>query len=203
MADRKLIPQKTALIIQDLQNDVITDGGAFASSGAPAHAKTQNITQNVSKLAREMRRAGSIVIHVHYIVEPGAPGLKLNAPLFRSLAETKAVVRGTWGAAPVDGLEPQPGDIVVEKMRMNAFHGTRLDTILRGYGIDSLVITGAWTNFSIEHTARHGADAGYDIVVATDGTSTINNEWQNAAINFALQNIADRLSCEEIIRALS
>jgi gluconolactonase len=203
MADRKLIPQKTALIIQDLQNDVITDGGAFASSGAPAHAKTQNITQNVSKLAREMRRAGSIVIHVHYIVEPGAPGLKLNAPLFRNLAEAKAMVRGTWGAAPVDGLQPQPGDLVVEKMRMNAFHGTRLDTILRGYGIDSLVITGAWTNMSIEHTARHGADAGYEIVVATDGTSTINNEWQNAAINFALQNIAERLSCEDIIRALS
>ena len=203
MVDRKLIARKTALIIQDLQNDVITDGGAFASSGAPAHAKSQNIVQNVSKLAREMRRAGSIVIHVHYIVEPGAPGLKLNAPLFRNLAETKAMVRGTWGAAPVDGLEPQSGDLVVEKMRMNAFHGTRLDTILRGYGIDSLVITGAWTNMSIEHTARHGADAGYEIVVATDGTSTINNEWQNAAINFALQNIADRLSCEDIIRALS
>ena len=203
MADRKLVARKTALIIQDLQNDVITDGGAFASSGAPAHAKAQNVVQNVSKLAREMRSAGSIVIHVHYIVEPGAPGLKLNAPLFRNLAETKAVTRGTWGAAPVDGLEPQPGDIIVEKMRMNAFHGTRLDTILRGYAIDSLVITGAWTNFSIEHTARHGADAGYDIVVATDGTSTINDEWQNAAINFALQNIADRLSCAEIIRALS
>jgi gluconolactonase len=203
MVDRRLIARKTALIIQDLQNDVITDGGAFASSGAPAHAKSQNIVQNVSKLAKEMRRAGSIVIHVHYIVEPGAPGLKLNAPLFRNLAETKAMARGTWGAAPVDGLEPQSGDLVVEKMRMNAFHGTRLDTLLRGYGIDSLVITGAWTNMSIEHTARHGADAGYEIVVATDGTSTINNEWQNAAINFALQNIAERLSCEDIIRALS
>jgi gluconolactonase len=203
MVDRKLIARKTALIIQDLQNDVITDGGAFASSGAPTHAKSQNIVQNVSRLAREMRRAGSVVIHVHYIVEPGAAGLQLNAPLFRNLAETKAMVRGTWGAAPVDGLQPQPGDLVVEKMRMNAFHGTRLDTILRGYGIDSLVITGAWTNMSIEHTARHGADAGYEIVVATDGTSTINNEWQNAAINFALQNIAERLSCEDIIRALS
>jgi gluconolactonase len=41
------------------------------------------------------------------------------------------------------------------------------------------------------------------VVVATDGTSTINDEWQNAGINFALQNIADRLSCEEIIQALS
>jgi gluconolactonase len=86
---------------------------------------------------------------------------------------------------------------------MNAFHGTKLETILQGYGIDSLVITGAWTNFSIEHTARHGADAGYEIVVATDGTSTIDDAWQNAGINFALQNIADRLSCEEIIHALS
>ena len=30
MADRKLDAKKTALIIQDLQNDVITEGGAFA-----------------------------------------------------------------------------------------------------------------------------------------------------------------------------
>jgi gluconolactonase len=203
MADRKLNAKKTALIIQDLQNDVITEGGAFASSGAPAHAKRQNVVENVKNLATAMRKAGAIVIHIHYIVEPGAPGLKLNAPLFRGLAESKAVVRGTWGAAPADGLEPQKGDILVEKMRMNGFHGTKLETILQGYGIDSLVITGAWTNFSIEHTARHGADAGYDVVVATDGTSTVSDEWQNAGINFALQNIADRLSCQEIMKALS
>ncbi|HEV7966553.1 MAG TPA: cysteine hydrolase [Candidatus Acidoferrales bacterium] len=203
MADRKLNARKTALIIQDLQNDVITEGGAFASSGAPAHAKKQNVVEHVKKLAGAMRKAGAIVIHIHYIVEPGAPGLKLNAPLFRGLAESKAVVRGTWGAAPVDGLEPQQGDVVVEKMRMNGFHGTKLETILQGYGIEAFVITGAWTNFSIEHTARHGADSGYEVVVATDGTSTINDEWQNAGINFALQNIADRLSCDEIIKALS
>jgi len=203
MAERKLNARKTALIIQDLQNDIIIEGGAFASSGAPAHAKKQNIVENVKNLASAMRKAGGVVIHIYYIVEPGAPGLKLNAPLFRGLAESKAVVRGTWGAAPVEGLEPQKGDVVIEKMRMNGFHGTKLDTVLQGYGIDSLVITGAWTNFSIEHTARHGADSGYEVVVATDGTSTINDEWQNAGINFALQNIADRLSCAEIIQALS
>ena len=202
MADRKLNAKKTALIIQDLQNDIIIEGGAFASSGAPAHAKKQNVVDNVKKLAAAMRKAGATVIHVHYIVEPGAPGLKLNAPLFRGMAESKGCVRGTWGAAPVQGLEPQEGDLLVEKMRMNGFHGTRLDTLLQGFGIDSLVITGAWTNFSVEHTARHGADAGYEVVVATDGTSTINDEWHNAGINFALQNIADRWSCEEIIQAL-
>src|SRR6202795_908305 len=125
MADRKLNPEKTALIIQDLQNDVIAEGGAFASSGAPAHAKKQNVVENVKKLAASMRKAGGIVIHVHYIVEPGSPGLKLNAPLFRGLAESKAVVRGTWGAAPVEGLEPQKGDIVVERMRITVFLGRK------------------------------------------------------------------------------
>ena len=33
----------SSLIIQDLQNDVVIDGGAFADYGAPAHAKTQNV----------------------------------------------------------------------------------------------------------------------------------------------------------------
>ena len=28
----------TALVVQGLQNDVVTEGGAFAASGAPAHA---------------------------------------------------------------------------------------------------------------------------------------------------------------------
>ena len=44
-----------------------------------------------------------MVIHVWFIVEPGAPGVTLNAPLFEGLVDKKAMVRGTWGAAPVAG----------------------------------------------------------------------------------------------------
>lgn len=96
-----------ALIIQDLQNDVIIEGGAFADSGAPAHAISQNVVAHVKDMAAAARRAGMTVIHVHYIVEPGAPGFKLNAPLFQGISEAKAMVRGTWGAAAADGLAPQ------------------------------------------------------------------------------------------------
>src|SRR5713101_4686419 len=146
---------RTALIIQDLQNDVITERGAFADSGSPQHAKEQNVVENVKKLARAFRRAGSPVIHVWYIVEKGAPGLKQNAPLFEGVKDGNALVRGTWGAAPADGLEPQDGDHIVEKMRMNAFYDTKLDILLRGLGVETLIVTGAWTNMSVEHTARH------------------------------------------------
>jgi gluconolactonase len=198
----RLDPKRSALIIQDLQNDVISEGGAFADSGAPEHAKSQGVVENTKRLAEAARKAGMPVIHVHYIVEQGAPGLKQNAPLFVGVKEANALVRGSWGAAPVDGLEPQPGDHVVEKMRMNGFYNTRLDILLRGLGADTIVITGAWTNMSIEHTARHGADAGYSVVVVSDCTSTTGDEWQQAALNYAMTNVAQVANVDEVVGAL-
>ncbi|MFK4564827.1 gluconolactonase [Bradyrhizobium ottawaense] len=53
--DMRLDPQRCAMIIQDLQNDVIVDGGAFAESGAPGHAKQQHVVENVRRLAETAR----------------------------------------------------------------------------------------------------------------------------------------------------
>jgi gluconolactonase len=198
----QLDPASCALIIQDMQNDVIIEGGAFADSGAPAHAIAQNAVANVADLAAACRAAGVPVIHIWYIVEPGSAGLKQNAPLFQGVKESDGLVRGSWGAAPADGLEAQDGDHVVEKMRMNGFYETRLDILLRGLGAETIVISGAWTNMSIEHTARHGADAGYEVVVASDGTSTISDEWQDAALNYAMNNVGRVATCAEIKTAL-
>jgi gluconolactonase len=198
----QLDPKRSALIIQDLQNDVIIEGGAFADSGAPAHATAQNVVSNVADLAAACRSAGVPVIHVWYIVEEGAAGLRQNAPLFQGVKEANALVRGTWGAAPADGLEAQDGDHIVEKMRMNGFYETRLDILLRGLGVDTIIVSGAWTNMSIEHTSRHGADAGYEVVVPSDGTSTTGDEWQNAALNYAMTNVAKVATCAEIKSAL-
>ena len=48
---------------------------------------------------------------------------------------------------------------------------------------------------SVEHTARTGADKGYYMVVPEDGCSTMNAEWHNASINFALQNVSTVTTC--------
>jgi gluconolactonase len=200
--DLRLDPRRCAMLIQDLQNDVIMDGGAFADSGAPAHARQQRVVENVRRLAEAARSRGVVVIHVWFVVEPGAPGVALNAPLFEGLVDTKAMVRGGWGAAPVAGLEPRDGDFVVEKMRMSAWEGTRLETILKATGRDFLINTGAWTNMSIEHTARTGADKGYFMVTPEDCCSTMNAEWHGASINFAMQNVAVVTNADAVIRAL-
>src|SRR3954447_13361969 len=198
----QLDPKRSALIIQDLQNAVIIEGGAFADSGAPAHATAQNVLGNVADLAAGCRAAGVPVIHVWCLVEQGAVGLRQNAPLFQGVREADALVRGTWGAAPAEGLEPQDGDHIVEKMRMNGFFEPRLDILLRGLGVDTIIVSGAWTNMSIEHTARHGADAGYEVVVPSDGTSTTGDECQNPALNYAMTNVAKVATCAEIKSAL-
>jgi gluconolactonase len=199
----RLDPARCALIIQDMQNDVVMDGGAFASSGSPQHCREQRCIENIRRLADACRTRGVMVIHVWFVVEPGASGLTLNAPLFEGIADAKAMVKGTWGAEPVPGLERRTGDYVVEKMRMSAFEGTSLETVLRSGGRDTLIITGAWTNMSIEHTARTGADKGYVAIVPEDGCSTMNADWHRASINYALTNVAAVTSTEAVIRALN
>ena len=202
MSDLSLDPARCALIIQDLQNDVITEGGAFGESGSPQHANEQNVVANVARLAEVCRGLSVPVIHVWYIVEPGAPGLKLNAPLFEGVKDTDGLVRGSWGAAPVDGLEAAEGDLIVEKMRMSAWQGTRLESLLVGCGRDTVIVTGAWTNMSVEHTARTGADKGYFMVVPEDGCSTMSADWHNASINYALQNVSTVTDVDSVIAAL-
>ena len=197
-----LDPARSALIIQDMQNDVMAEGGAFAESGSPRHAREQNVVQNIRRLAEHCRSRGVMVVHVHFEVEPGAPGLTLNAPLFEDLADANALVRGTWGAAPVEGLEPKPGDHVVTKMRMSAWEGSSLETVLKAGGRDTLIDTGAWTNMSIEHTARTGADKGYFMVVPEDACSTMNAEWHAASIGYAMQNVAIVTRTDDVIAAL-
>ena len=198
-----LDPSRCALIIQDMQNDVMMEGGAFASSGSPQHAREQNVVENIRRLAEVCRRRGVMVIHVWFVVEPGAPGFTLNAPLFEGLADAKAMVRGTWGAAPAAGLEPQPGDLVVEKIRMSAFEGSKLETVLKAGGRDTIIDTGAWTNMSIEHTARTGADKGYFVIVPEDCCSTMNADWHRASVQYAMQNVAAVTKASEVIAALS
>lgn len=197
-----LDPKTTAMIIQDLQNDVISEGGAFAGDGGYDHAKSQNVVENVARLAEAARSVGVPVIHVHYVVDPGAPGTKLNAGLYRAVKESNALVRGTWGAAAAPGVEPQEGDLVVEKMRTSAFYNTRLMTLLQGFATEAVIVTGAWTHMSIEHTARYGADAGYRMIVISDACSSINDEWHNAGLNYALTAVGEVASLEEAIEAL-
>ncbi len=197
--------KRTALLILDLQNDVIGAEGAFAGSGSPAHAESQNVVANVRRLADAARKAGAAVIHVHHFGSVGTASdadSAQNAGLWKGVREVNALVKGSWGAQPVPGLEPQEGDTVIEKQRVSAFFGTPLDVKLRGLGVQTVMVTGAWTNMSVESTIRYGADLGYEMVLVSDGTSTIDADWQKAAEAYAVTNLAEVKTTDELVSDL-
>ena len=108
----ELDPARCALIIQDMQNDVMAEGGAFAESGSPQHAREQNVVENIRRLAEVCRARGVMVVHVHFLVERGSPGLTLNAPLFESLADAELarardVGRGAGGEPGAEARRPR------------------------------------------------------------------------------------------------
>lgn len=195
-------PARTALILQDLQNDVMIDGGAFASTGSPQHAREQNVVANARALAEACRRKNIMVIHVWMVCETGHPYLSQNAPLFQGLKGENALVRGTWGVKPAEGLEAQQNDLVVEKMSMSAWETSRLESYLRHAGIDTIINCGAWTNMSVEHTARTGADKGFRIIVPEDACSTMNADWHRASIEYAMSNVAEITSTQSLLGQL-
>ena len=192
-------PRTSALLVVDLQNDTVGEQGAFADSGAAAFATRHGVIDKVRRLVDAARTVGVPVLFVWHVDEPGHVDSTRNAALFREIADTDALVRGTWGAAPVAGLEPLEEEAVVEKQRMSAFNSTTLDTKLRGLGIETIVVCGAWTNFAVEHTCRDGADHGFQVVLATDGTATVSDEWQEAALSYALTKIAELRTVDELV----
>ena len=75
----------TAVIVIDMQNDTVHADGAFAETGAAAHAASQNVIANVRTVLDAARVAGATVIHNRIVVYPNAVG-GTNAPIFRMLA---------------------------------------------------------------------------------------------------------------------
>src|SRR5439155_10289645 len=193
----------SALLVVDLQNDTVGERGAFADAGAAEFARRHGVLEQARRLVAAARAAGVPVIFVWHVDEPAHRDSARNAKLFRNIVEADGLVRSTWGVAPVAGLEPQDGDAVVEKQRMSAFNCTTLDTKLRGLGVTTILVCGAWTNFAIEHTCRDGADYGYEVVLATDATATISDDWQQAALSYALTSIAELRTVGELVTELS
>jgi gluconolactonase len=199
---RKIEPKRSALLIIDMQNDVVHPKGGWASAGSPAHAKKQNAVAHIKALAEQARRRRMPVIHVLHAMSKGGRDAKTNAPLFKGLVKSGNNVAGSWGAEPYAALKPKPNDLIVYKQRVSGFQGTDLENKLKGIGAEHLIVTGAWTNFAVEGTCRDGADLGFEITLVSDATCTMNEAWQKVSVEYALTRLADVVTTDAVLKAL-
>jgi nicotinamidase-related amidase len=188
---------KSALLLVDLQNDNVHPDGAFASFGAAAHAVEQDLVPHVRQLLEWARNKSIPVIHNPIVFYPGGEFGGSNAPIFRMIGP-ESLKLGTWGADALEGLEARADEPVLIRNRMSSFNGTGLDMLLRNSGVTTVVVAGVWTNMAVEHTLRDAADHGYRAVLVTDAASSINADWQGAALTYALTNIAEFVTTDEV-----
>ncbi|HQQ63883.1 MAG TPA: isochorismatase family cysteine hydrolase [Pseudomonadales bacterium] len=79
-------------------------------------------------------------------------------------------------------LMPLDNEPVIIKSACSSFEGTALEKILRRNGIETLVITGIFTNMCVTGTARSAFDKGFDSLVISDACGDITQELHESAL---------------------
>jgi biuret amidohydrolase len=107
-------------------------------------------------------------------------------PHMRAFAESAGNTRGNHEHEILDALAPRPGEAVLNKTTMSAFHSTGFERLVRAWGIEQLVFTGISTNSCVEGTARDAADRGFRCLLVEDGCGAASHALHDATCtNFA------------------
>lgn len=170
-----------ALISLHFQNDICHRDGRVPFSLDRGAEDPVRFLESSRALIAAARESGWLVVHVHIAFQPDFSDLPRNCRLFRAVEERGAVQRGSWGASPFEGFEPEAGDVTLVHGCNNAFQGTGLDAILREKGVNTVCVIGLATQFSVEHTVRQAADLGYVVTVARDCCASADKDAQAAS----------------------
>jgi nicotinamidase-related amidase len=174
-APLSLDPDRTAVVIIDMQRDFLEPGGFGDSLGNDLSQLTRVIAP-CRALLDGVREAGMLVIHTREghrpdmsdappaKVERGAPSLRIGdpGPMGRIL------IRGEPGQDIIPELYPQPGEPVIDKPGKGAFFATDLHAILQYRGINTLIVCGVTTEVCVHTTVREANDRGFRCLVPSD-----------------------------------
>lgn len=191
----------TALLLVDLQNDFIHPKGAYARGGA-ASAEAAALPAKLKPLTDAVRAKGGVVGGTMFTLVPGrgaepmiSPHLKKLRPFLRK----GDFLPGSWGHQMVDEL--QPLDFTVEKLAYSAFYMSRLDWLLRKFGIERLIVGGIVTNGGVASTVRDAHVRDIEVTVLEDGCAAPSPALHKAAIE-GLRPVADIATIAEVLKSI-
>lgn len=163
-----LEPATLAFVVYDMQVGILSQISA-----------AETVRANVVKLlaAARQRRVRTIFTR-HYSMPTELAGVYQlrQAKVWQHkqrAADTRPLIPvGSAGFELIDGLDPRPGEAVIDKITMSAFEATPLDIVLRDCGVRAYLIAGVALEVGIEPTVRHSTDLGYIPVVVRDACGT-------------------------------
>ena len=151
-------PNRTALLVIDMQNDFVHHGGTLV---VPEAEPTLPAITGLIELAHTH---GMRVVYSQDTHREGDSEWRIWP---------EHCHEGSWGWQIVDELAPRAEDTILRKPRYDAFYGTPLDHLLRLWGVDTLVICGTLANICVHYTAASAALRWYDVVIPRDAVSAL------------------------------
>jgi len=159
---------QTALIVVDMQNDFVKEGGTLVVPDAAA------TIPNIQQLLSAARSAGVPVAYTQDTHFDNDPEWAIWPEHCR---------HATWGWQIVDELAPLPGDLICQKSRYDGFYGTWLEHFLGSvWKVQNLVIVGTVSSICVLHTAASAGLRWYNVVVPANGTSALTEFDQALAL---------------------
>ena len=198
---QKINPQRTGLMLIDMQNDFLHGNGAYGRAGLSS-GTIAALTPRLKIVADAMRKAGGFVISTHFTLVPGKGGEPFISPHLKKLRPFLGkgdFTPGSFGHALIDML--QPADLSVEKVAFSAFYQSRLEWVLHRAGLETLVFGGIVTNGGVASTVRDAHVRDFHCIILDDGCAAFNDTSHSSTIH-SLSTIAEITSCDEMTAIL-
>ena len=185
--------KRTALLVLDVQNDLVR---------ITPRIKENRILENIAAVIAAARRRRVPVIHITASVRPDFLDIPRDNPLWDGLRKSRQLIFGTRGAAIHSKVRPLKNELVLNKTCVDPFLTTNLGQALQNHDANTLILTGLWTNWVVEATARHASDMGYRVFIARECVASNTAENHEFAINHILPTICYVVSANEALAAL-
>jgi nicotinamidase-related amidase len=199
-----LDPTTSAILLIEYQNEFASKGGVLHGAVEGVMAET-NMLANTVALVNAARERGVTIMHAPISFAEGYGELSRHPyGILKGVVEGKAFIKGSWGAAFVDDLAPQKGDIIIEGKRgLDTFASTNLDFILRSKGIKTLVLGGFLTNCCVESTMRTAYEHGFEVITLIDCVAATSSEEHRNAIKYDFPMFSKPMPSAELLGPLT
>lgn len=164
-----------ALLMIDFVNEFADPKGKLAGKGYADFLERHDTMTRVAHLLAKSRAAGLAVFHVRIGFSEDYCEQPEQSPLFGAARRNEIFKVGTWGTEFHPLARPLKGERIILKHRVNAFHGTPLDLILRRCGISDLTIAGIATDLAVQSAARDAHDRDYRVTIVGDCCASSND----------------------------